>query len=222
MKTYNVAQGSDEWLQMRLGIPSASNFSRIITPKEMKPSKSQDGYLAELVAEWWLGCPLDSFQSGFTERGTHMEDEARRYYAATTDDEVTRVGWCTSDDGAYGCSPDSLVGADGLLELKCPSAAVHMAYLLNPDSLKAEYWCQCQGQLLVTGRKWNDLCAYHPVFPAVVVRILPDPKFQAALSDCLAGFATRLSDAKAAVSPQREALRAERAQPGPNEDVGTF
>jgi hypothetical protein len=47
-------QGSPEWLAARLGKPSASCFSRLIT-NSGKPSSSADGYINELIAERLTG-----------------------------------------------------------------------------------------------------------------------------------------------------------------------
>jgi exodeoxyribonuclease (lambda-induced) len=74
-----------------------------------------------------------------------------------------------------GASPDGLVGDAGLLELKCPSATTHIAYLLG--DLEGEYWPQCQGQLYITDREWVDLVAFSPVLPSVVVRIVRDEEY---------------------------------------------
>ena len=59
MKTVKVEQGSAEWALSRLGIPTASCYDRLLTPKTRKPSASRHAYRAELMAEWLMGQPLD-------------------------------------------------------------------------------------------------------------------------------------------------------------------
>lgn len=200
MKILTHKQGSPEWIHARLGLPTASNFDRLIT-KTGKPSASADKYLAKLCAEWFLGCPLDDFQSGYMERGTGMEAEAVASYEFENNVDTTECGLCLRDDGKVGASPDRLVGEDGILEIKCPSAETHMGYILNgpPD----EYRPQVQGQLWITGRMWCDLNCYHPTLPPVRVRIERDEEFIADLSKIVEAFVVKLEAAKARLSERK-------------------
>lgn len=197
MRVLDVAQGSDEWRKARLGLLTASRMDRIITPKTGKPSAQAAGLVNELLAEWLLGAPLDDASSGFMERGTEMEGRARGWYAFERDIDPARVGLCLRDDGRVGCSPDALVGEDGGLELKVPAADTHVGYLLDPSSLVAEYRCQIQGCLYVTGRKWWDACSWHPTIPPVLARSEPEPAFQSALHEAVESFLARLEECRA-------------------------
>lgn len=204
MILHPAEQGTDEWRAARAGLPTASRFKEIVTPAKLQPSKSCDGYLYELLAEWRLGRPLeDEGASIWTDRGTSMEDEARAWYSWEAEcgridgGRVVRVGLCLMDDGKAGCSPDALVGEDGGLEIKCPSAGVHARYVDRPDDLYADYRMQVQGGLLVTGRKWWDMLSFCPSFPEVRRRFEPEPDVQAALASGLAAFVARLEEAKA-------------------------
>lgn len=193
MKIIDVEQGSSEWLTARLGIPTASQFHRIITPKTLKPSAQQHGYIAQLLAEWALGLRLENGSSAFMERGTAMEDEARSWYSlyhATPSTPIEQVGFCLSDCLRYGGSPDGLVGDDGIIEIKCKSATEHVSALLWP--LSDEHNCQIQGLLLITGRQWCDRVYYSPSLPSLVVRVERDEKFLAALSAALVNFCDEL------------------------------
>src|ERR1041385_9055256 len=164
----DCAQGSREWYQARLGIPTASGFSKLLT-RAGKPSTQADRYMRDLLAEHFIGEPVGIDASGFMQRGTALEDQARKWYEWERDCTVKRVGFCLRDDRMAGASPDGLVGDAGLLELKCPSATTHIAYLLG--DLEGEYWPQCQGQLYITDREWVDLVAFSSVLPSLVVRI---------------------------------------------------
>jgi hypothetical protein len=194
MKIVECSQGSDEWLQARLGIPTASQFHRLLTPKTMRPSGSAEKYLYELLAEWALGFPLQELSTGFIERGSQMELDAVRYYELQRDLDTEAVGFCLTDDGIAGCSPDRLVGDRGLLEIKCPSAHVQVAYLLGEP--EGKHRCQVQGQLWVTGREWCDLLCYNPDLPPAVVRVERDEVFMAKLAEILEDFGERLRKAK--------------------------
>lgn len=201
MIVLDCEQGSEEWFKARLGIPTASRFNQIITPKTLKPSSSARGYLHELCAEWLLGEPLDGASSDFMLRGSGMEESAVKFYEFQTDTETTSAGFCLRDDRAVGCSPDRLVGEDGGLEVKCPSAKVHVGYLLN--GLDVEYRAQVQGALWITGRAWWDVLSYNPELPPVLMRMERDEEFIGALSAAVEDFLVRLAEAKEALTSHR-------------------
>jgi len=195
----DVVQGTDEWRQARCGLPTASNFDSLLTAKTLKPSATSHAYLCKLVAEHYLGRPLDDSENGFMTRGRAMEQEAVSWYEIARDVKVEHVGLCLSDDRRYGCSPDALVGEDGGLEVKVPGAGPHVGYLLAPESLVAAYRGQVQGNLLVTGRRWWDLVSYNPEIPPVVVRVTRDDDYLAVLVPLLREFLQRLDQAKAKI-----------------------
>lgn len=194
-------QGSEEWFKARLGIPTASRFSQIITPKTCKPSASAQGYLHELCAEWLLGESLDGATTAFILRGAGMEESAVQWYEFQTDTETTPVGFCLRDDSAVGCSPDRLIGEDGGLEVKCPSAKVHVGYLLN--GLDVEYRAQVQGALWITGRAWWDVLSFNPELPPALLRTERDEEFIGKLGDAVDAFLGRLAEAKEALGQHR-------------------
>lgn len=200
MIIHPAKQGSPDWVRARIGLPTASNFDRIIT-KSGKPSASADRYLARLAAEWYMGECLDEAVTAFMERGRALEAEAVGYYTLTTGQPVREVGLCLRDDGAVGASPDRLVGDDGLLEVKCPSAEVHMTYVLG--GVTDEYRIQQQGQLWITGRKWCDLLCFHPTLPDVRVRVERDDEFIRAMASLVDEFVGRLTAAKAKLAKDK-------------------
>lgn len=176
MQIVNVEQRSPEWYAARLGVPTSSNFDKIITTKGVQ-SKQRQKYLYKLAGEKVSGLPEDNYQNGHMQRGVELEDEARKLYQVITEETVIEVGFCVSDtEYKYGTSPDGLVGDEGLIEIKCPSIAVHVEYLLK-KCLPSEYFQQVQGQLLVTGRKWCDFISYYPGLQPLIVKVLPDSQF---------------------------------------------
>lgn len=189
MKIIECEQGSVEWMMARLGMPTASRFDRILTPKTRKPSGSRTAYRAELLAEWLMGQPLDWGTTAYMERGMDLEDEARRYYALQLDVEVVQVGFMTRDDGLVGGSTDGLVEADGVLEIKCPMTAQHVRSMLGEAP---EYVGQMQGYMYLTDREWCDMLSYHPDLPPVITRIERDDSYIAALLPVLDEFVERL------------------------------
>ena len=186
MIVHDVEQGSEAWLKLRLGIPTASDFHKIVTPTG-KLSAQSKAYANRLIAESLLGYPLDSLDGlPCIERGKDLEAEAVRLYEFTTGNTADVVGFCTTDDGQIGASPDRLVGECGQLEIKCPSPQTHVGYLR--DGIDTAYMPQIQGQMAVTGRKWCDFFSYHPSMPPVRVRVERDETYIEKLSEALAAF----------------------------------
>lgn len=200
MKRFDVEHGSYEWLRLRLGIITASNFHRIITPKTRKPSAQAAGYCNEILAEWLLGEPLDSASSQFMERGKGLEADAVRRFEFDRNCTVDRVGFCLTEDGLVGCSPDGLVDDEEGLEIKVLSAANHVGALLAFDPF--EHVCQIQGGMYVTGcKRWTRMY-YHPTFPPVYRTIERNDGFIADLHAALQKFLACISEARARLLEQ--------------------
>ena len=192
----NMEQGSQEWHEKRLGIPTASQFDRILTPNKLTLSKSADKYMRELVAEYILGEPNDNFVSEPMQRGIDLELEAVKCYEFKQDVDTEKVGLCLRDDGLVGCSPDRLVGVGGGLEIKTPMAPTHIGYLIEPESLVEEYKGQVQGALYITDAGHWDMLSYNPKMQEVIIRVYRDEKYITALDEALDGFLERLGLAK--------------------------
>ena len=102
--------------QARLGIPTASEFKRILTAKKCELSAARNGYRAELVVEWVTKEPYFEFESEAMARGKVLEPEAFRVYKLMRDIEPQKMGFIYRDESLMaGCSPDGLVGEAGLL-----------------------------------------------------------------------------------------------------------
>lgn len=196
MRVYDVEQGSQEWHDARLAIPTASQFHRILTPT-LKPSNSARKYAYELLAETFIGenQQPDLWDNEYVVRGTNLEDDAVAWYELQRDVTCTEVGFVTTDDGKVGCSPDRFVGEDGGLEIKCPNGATHIGYLLGEDAHK--HRCQVQGSLWVTGRKWWDLLIYSPFLRPSLTRYTPDPVWVERWEELIPKFLADLEEAKA-------------------------
>jgi len=185
-------QRTEAWFDVRRGIPTASNFDRIFTSKG-EPSKQRTDYLYKLAAQRISGVDEDSFTSAAMLAGTEREELARWVYAMQQEVFVEEVGFCLSDCGRYGASPDGLIGDDGLLELKNPIGSTHVGYLLA-GTLPAKYAQQVYGQLLVTGRDWSDFVSYYPGLPMLIVRVERDEGLLAKMEAELVAFCDELDD----------------------------
>lgn len=187
MIVHYVEQGSAEWLALRLGVPTASEFEKIITPATGKLSAASHAYAVRLVTERLLNRSLDDVSNlQWVERGKELEPAAVRLFEFQEGVKTKPVGFITTDDGMIGASPDRLVGDDGLLEIKCPAPHTHMGYLL--DGFGTAYRPQVQGQLFVTGRQCCIRMSYHPEMPLVIERIERDEPYIAKLGEALAAF----------------------------------
>lgn len=201
-----VEQRSDEWQKLRVGIPTASCFDKIITPATGKASTSAAGYRRELLAEWITGQPASVKESGWMQRGTELEPEARAFYEFEADAEVTEAGFVFLDERRLiGGSPDGFIGEDGLLEIKVPSPGVHVSYLIDAK-LPTAYIPQVQGCLWVTGRQWCDFISYHPEIEPLIVRVNRDESYIAKMAVLVEAFVE-------AMIAERETLKAKGISP---------
>jgi len=186
MIIHNVEQGTPEWFALRAGMPTASEFSKIVTSVG-EASKSMQGYAITLAGEMYAGKPLDVWEgNSHTERGKVLEEEASKMYAFLHDVEPAQVGFVTTDDALSGCSPDRFIGDDGLTEIKCLKAENHIKaimYYKKHKKCPPDYVQQTQGQMFICERAWCDLFFYHPDLPRLTIRVERDDKFINCLKD---------------------------------------
>lgn len=158
-------QRTAEWFEARLGKATASRIADIIARTKTGWGASRANYAAQLVAERLTGSPTESYTNGAMQWGIDTEAEARRSYCFRIDVDVDECGFIDHPSiGMSGASPDGLIGGDGLLELKCPNTATHIA-TLQGQSVPAKYLTQIHWQLACTGRQWCDFASYDPRLP---------------------------------------------------------
>lgn len=163
MKVIDAVQGTPEWLSARAGKVTASMISAVL----MKPETAGfRDYQAQLVAEILTGKPQGSdYTNVHMQFGTETEPLARSAYEAETGFSVDEVGLCIHPTiERAGASPDGLVGNSGLVEIKCPKPATHLAYLIA-GVVPAAYRNQMMWQMAVTGRDWCDFVSFRPDLP---------------------------------------------------------
>ncbi len=196
-KHWPCIQGSDEWKQLRLGIPCASEMDRVITAKRWEPvsGEARRKYLVRLLTERILDCPLDDAVTPAMIHGSDYEKKTRAAYEMQTGYDVVDAGFCTNDEGTVGASPDGFVDElDMSVEFKSPfKPEVHMGYVLEPELLKQEYFIQVQAQLFVCQKKAVDLVSGFAGLPMVVVRVTPHAEFQGKLAAALSTFVSDLA-----------------------------
>jgi len=174
-------QGSPEWFDVRKGIPTASKFSVVMARgKGGAESKTRSKYMRELIGERLTGEVAESYTNAHMERGKLMEAEARDMYAFMTDSEPDQVGFIRN--GNKGCSPDSLIGKDGLLEIKTKLPHLQIEVLLA-GVLPPDHKAQVQGQIWVAEREWCDFESYWPKLPPFIIREFRDEPYIKKLSE---------------------------------------
>jgi hypothetical protein len=191
MPTYHkVDGGSKEWLELRLGRPTASGFGELMTLKfEPRDGQTPKTYMYARIAEAWSGNILAGFTSRATEQGKLLEDEAVCFFQMEYE-QAKLGGFIVGDDGRCGCSPDALVGDDSGLEIKCPNAETHVRYL-DEGKLPNDYVAQVHGSLYVSGRKSWHFLSYHRGLPPFHLLVERDESIMEKIRSVLSGFYTQ-------------------------------
>lgn len=169
------------WKPSRMGLPTASEFASIITPKKGEYAAAASTYIDSLVDE--IVRPEESCAEAFagtkyTRRGAQLEPEALASYAFDRENlRVQRVGLVLSNCRRFGCSPDGLVSTDGMVQVKAPDGKTFVKWFREyqrTGSLPDEYKPQVHGELIITGRAWSDFIAHCPGYEQLVIRVYPD------------------------------------------------
>ncbi len=180
-------QTSPEWEQARLGIPTASEFSKIVSPTG-KASTQATVYMNKLLAEWLSGKAQEHYTNGNMDHGHEVEDEARDYLEFQTDLEIKKVGFVYMDERRLvGISPDGLIEPTAGCEIKCPMGSTQIKYLLA-NKHPTEYVPQVQGSLWVTGREHWKFISYHKDLPPLILHVERDEKYIKTLSTMVNNF----------------------------------
>lgn len=171
-----MIQGSEEWFDARRGLLTASEMHLIVTPKQLKAANNDKAraHLFELLAQRITGYTEPSYISDDMLRGKEEEILALDEYAKNYG-ELSRVGFVTNNEWGFtlGCSPDALVGDDGIVEVKSRRMKYQVETIIR-DEVPEEYLLQIQTMLLITGRKWCDFITYSGGLPMFTKRVAAD------------------------------------------------
>jgi putative phage-type endonuclease len=159
-----MEQRTDEWYAARLGKVTASRVADVVAKTKSGYSTSRANYMAELVCERLTGKQGDFYQNAAMAWGTNTEPMARAAYESRTGELVEETGFVLHATILNsGCSPDGLVGEDGLIEIKCPKLT-HIDTLLT-QTVPGKYMTQMMWQMACTGRQWCDFVSFDPRMP---------------------------------------------------------
>lgn len=162
-----IIQGTPEWLQMRVGCVTASRVAEVIA----KPKRGtgelacRANYRSEIICECLTGRSAEHYVTPAMEFGIENEPVALAAYEMARDVEVGDGGFFLHDTiSRFAASPDGLIGSDGLVEIKCPTTATHIDYMITGIVPEA-YQPQMLAQMACTGRQWCDFVSFDPRLP---------------------------------------------------------
>lgn len=199
MEILRIDQNTQEWYLARIGIPTASRFKDVLAKGE---GKTRRRYMLDLAGERITQEPVETYTNAHMERGKAMEDEARDLYCFMTNAELDRVGFIKRGD--TGCSPDALIGSDGMLEIKTKLPALQIECILA-DKLPSEHVAQVQGALWVAEREWIDFASYWPKLPLFVKRVYRDEDYIKNLAAEVSRFNSEMLELIERIQPTRAA-----------------
>ncbi len=196
MKIDFSPQGTREWLQVRVGIPSASEFKELVKNDfTLRDGETPKTYLARKLAEKWLGEPIADDAGWAAEQGTMLESEALPRLACKLDKQLQPVGFCIHDDGKSGCSPDTLFSGEDLgAEVKCFQPVHHCKVILG-GIVPKEILPQIHFSMHVTGFSRWIFYSYSHRFPSLLLTVERDEKIQSLIRDALDDFHEKLDAA---------------------------
>ena len=196
-----MEQRSDEWFQARLGKVTASRVADVMARTRSGYGASRTNYMMELLCQRLTGVVEPGYSTAAMQRGTDLEPVARAAYEVETGEMVQECGLVLhpSVDG-FGASPDGLVGAHGLLEIKCPNTAQHVAFL-RTGMIEERYRLQMLAQMACTGRQWCDFVSYDDRLPEPLsykrVRFLMEDERHLEMLNEIRAFLAELDDLEA-------------------------
>lgn len=184
----DVEQGTQEWLELRLGIATCSELDTLLVN-----GKGQAGfgagaftYMDTLIGERITGEAADPFTGNrHTERGHELEGTGRQLFESQTGVTTQQVGIILNHGIGY--SPDSLIGVDGLCEIKTKLPKFQVGVILG-NEIPKDHIAQCQGGLWVSEREWIDFVSYWPGMPLFIKRTYRDEAMIRKLSERVKTF----------------------------------
>ena len=193
-----LIQGSEQWRSARCGSLGASQVHEALARTKSGWGASRENVMAQLVAERLTGIPYESYINEAMQRGIDTEPEARAQYAFVADVDVVEVGLIRHPriERSH-CSPDGLVGEDGMLEIKSPNTSTHIATLLGAP-IPQKYIYQMQWQLTCADRQWVDFVSFDNRMPdyarLFIQRVYRDDKMIADLEKAVEIFLSEVDE----------------------------
>lgn len=204
MSTFEIAPENitnvDEWLQCRLGKVTASRAADVVRRTKTGWAASRANYRMEIIAERLTGMRIERYQSQAMVWGQQTEGDAIARYSATHGARVDVSSWFVphSTIRMAGCSPDGLVGTDGMVQVKCPETKTHIETLLSKE-VDEDYIKQVQWEMACCKRQWSDFISYDPRLPQslrlFVQRVYRDDVLISSMEEMVLSFLDEIEEA---------------------------
>jgi len=159
-KFHEIAQ-DDEWLQLRMGFVTSSNFATIMANYGKAFGNPAIQYAQRVAIEGVTKRSVENYTNQWMERGIELEEAARQMYSDMTFTDVAPGGFM--EFGRFASSSDGLAG-EGMIEIKCPKYSTHFERLVKGGADYTYKW-QMVGQMMCYDRPWVDFVSYCPDFP---------------------------------------------------------
>ncbi len=197
-------QRTDEWFAQRAGKVTASAIYKVMAKTKTGYGADRANYMADLITERLTGQPTQGFTNAAMMWGIETEPQARSMYSLVSLNDVEETGfWPHPSIPMTGASPDGLAGSNGLVEIKCPNSATHIA-TLRGASIDRKYLLQMQWQMACTGREWCDFVSFDPRLPGEMqIHIQRVDRDSALLSEIEAEVTSFLAEVDEAVADLR-------------------
>ena len=154
----SIQQGTPEWDLLRIGSIGGSSISAVAAKGRNGESKGRKQLLYDMAGEILSGVKKNGYTNKYMEDGVELEDKARTHYCLQNLCEVRQVA-LISDAPHKHCSPDGLIGEDGMIEIKCVIPSTFVAYC-DGQSIPTDYRRQILWGLNRSGRAWCDFIVY--------------------------------------------------------------
>lgn len=177
----NIEQGTQEWLDLRLGLITCSEIKTI-----RADGKGAQTYINGLAYERITGEPASVFAGNeWTERGHELEDVARDLYMQKTGLAVEQVSFIKNK--GFGYSPDGLIELAmheseqsdakyykyGAVEIKAKQPKDQIA-ILRSGEIPKDHIDQLHGGISCGELAWIDFVSYCPNLPIFIKRVFID------------------------------------------------
>lgn len=207
-----IEQGSEGWFAQRLGKVTASRIKDVMAKTKSGPAATRKNYMMELLCQRLTGNREESYTNAAMQRGIDLEPLARSAYEVANDVFVTEAGFVVHPDYSdTGASPDGFIGDDGLIEIKCPNTAQHIACIQSGEYDKKYFW-QMQHQIWCTGRDWCDFVSFDDRLPEPLqmfsVRLERDHQSIEKMSNEIAIFVSELEELESQMKSLAQELAA--------------
>ena len=193
MRDANPFQNNGQWFNERTGKLTASRMAAAMSflkAKKDEPAKEASErrkLKIEILAERLTGNIVPKYVTQEMQWGVDQEPFAKEAFTAKTGMQITDLGFVEHPSiDLCGCSPDGLIEATHeLIEIKCPSSATMIAWLIeaaqDKDWVPEEYKPQMALQSACIGGIPVWFCAYDPRLPEknrlLIRKFTPTPEY---------------------------------------------